>query len=267
MASRPCNPKFNDISIHDYLLELENMMGGTGVHKCLYCNQVFNNPVNKCRHQKTCPQQNINTNSQTTSAEIDLLRKEIQDLKEMFINNHTTTTPAATNPPNVNINGDNNTINNNINNINNNVNNNVTIVLNNFGNETYEHIDDEFLKNCIMNSVTGAKNLIEKIHFSDEALQNKNIRLKSAKKKLVEVAQDQRWVIRDANDATDSMIKRGCVLMQKAYGNPDTGIMEIDINELDARIQIFLSSIMDNKSNQYYDLRRRIFALILDNAA
>jgi hypothetical protein len=108
------------------------------------------------------------------------------------------------------------------------------------------------------------KRLIEKIHFSDEAPENKNVRIKSRKDKLVEVQKDNKWEVRDARDATESMIKKGVQIVSEYYHDDINGIKDYDDNVLQNKIQSFLIELLGKKSNEYYDLRNRIFALIVE---
>jgi hypothetical protein len=195
------------------------------------------------------------------------LRQQISDLSDQLAAAQNTPTPtpsnnAASNNVISSHNMTTNSHNNNTNNTTNNNTNNITINLNNFGSETYDHIDNEFIKQCVMNSITGLKQLIEKIHFSTEAPKNKNIRVKSLKRNMVEVANANNWTIKDASEALDTMINKGCVLMNGVYANPESGLQDIDEQELDYSIQIELNKILTKDKNMYNTIRRRILALI-----
>jgi hypothetical protein len=135
------------------------------------------------------------------------------------------------------------------------------IQVNNFGAETYDHITDEFVRHCLMNKVQGAKSLIERIHFSDEVPENCNVRLKSLKNSIVEVKNNEKWVAKSCNEALETMISKGCNIMNKCYFK-DEELMDKDLNELDHRIQGFLLQMMDKNNNNYFDLRKRILVLI-----
>jgi hypothetical protein len=210
-------------------------------YHCNICKKAFADSSNRYRHQRSCQESNraeINGLKET----INSLQEQVSNLQHAHSSNHTT------------------------NNINQTFNNNINITLNNFGNESYDHITNEFIKRCIMNNVFGVKSLIERIHFSEEAPENKNVRIRSLKNNLVEVANDQKWIVKDANEAMEAMIKKGCKILNGFYYNPESGIKDYDINELDTRIQSFLSSIMDRSNQHYFALRRRILALIIEHS-
>jgi hypothetical protein len=172
----------------------------------------------------------------TLIAEIQGLRNEIAELR---------TTSAANSNNTVQI-----TINNNI-------------QINNFGTESYEHITDEFIKVCMLDRVPGVKNLIEKIHFSEDAPMNRNVRLKSLKNSLLEVKKDDKWVTKDTNEALETMIKKGCSILNQSY-YADEQLMERDLTELDNKVQQFLTEILVRDNNNYYALRKRILALVIE---
>lgn len=204
---------------------------------CKLCEKEVSK-TNYSRHYKICKSKNNDCTMESLKGELVRLREEIKHMR----NNGNT--------PVVN----NNTVNISITNV------------NNFGNESYDHISNDFIKTCMMSNLGGVKQLIEKIHFSEDAPNNKNVRLKSLKNNLVEVADNQKWVVRDANEAMETMINKGCKLLNGYYQNPDNGCMEYDINELDNHIQTFLMSIIDKNNKHYFSLRRRILALIIEHS-
>jgi hypothetical protein len=207
--------------------------------KCKHCEKTFTDSSNRYRHQKNCKKSDIEQLKET----VQTLQQEIINLKENSNKNNITNIEQAT--------------------IHNH--NNLNITLNNFGNESYNHISEEFIKKCIINNVSGVKSLIEKIHFSDEVPENKNVRIKSTKNNLVEIANNNKWVVKDTNEALESMINKGHRILNKYYYNPESGLLDQDINELDARIQNFLLSIIDKNNKHYFALRRRILALLIDH--
>lgn len=232
----------NDIDVEILLEELYDRKLNEKTFNCEYCDMKFNHSSNKSRHKRICKKRPLD--------EIEELKQEIDILKNKVIDLQTNNNVIITN----------NIINNNNNIINNN------IILNSFGNETYDHITDEFLKNCITKKIQGIKNVIERIHYSEEVPQNNNIRIKGIKNKLVEVSNGDKWVVKDINESIDIMIKKSCRILNKYYINPESGLLEKDINELDNCIQDFLSSVYDKESKTYFALRRIIMALIIEKS-
>ena len=230
----PCNTILEDISINTLIDEIDETNKNNKKYKCEFCDKHFADLSNKSKHQKIC------------KSEINQLKETITSLQQQMSNlqhNNITNIQQATIH-----------------------NHNLNITLNNFGSESYNHISEEFIKKCIMNNVSGVKSLIERIHFSDEAPENKNIRLKSIKNNLVEISNNDKWIVKDANEAMETMINKGCRILNQHYYNPDSGLVDQDINELDARIQNFLLSIIDKNNKHYFALRRRILALIIEHS-
>ncbi len=230
----PCKILLEDISIDDLLKEL-NDDNIDKKYKCEYCDRQFTDQSNKNKHQKICKNE-INKLKDT----ISILQEQMSKLQQ---NNVTTIQQTTIHNHNLNI------------------------TLNNFGNESYDHIHDDFIKQCIMNNISGVKSLIEKIHFSEEAPENKNIRLKSIKNNLVEISNNSKWIVKDANEAMETMIHKGYHILNGYYYNPEYGLADKDINELDTRIQSFLLSIMDKNNKHYFTLRRRILALLIEHSS
>lgn len=217
-------------------------------YKCAHCEKTFTQQSNRSRHQNNCTH-NVNKQEQQGHAQevailngmlIEELKDLREEIKELRKEKQGASTSIVNNTQNIYINN---------------------LQINNFGSESYDHITNEFIKHCLMNKITGIKNLIERIHFSEEAPLNKNIRLKSLKNSMVEVKKDEKWVAKDSNEALDTMITKGCSIMNKCYFN-DEQLQDKDLNVLDSRIQGFLLQMMDKNNNSYYDLRRRILALI-----
>lgn len=211
---------------------------------CEWCDaEIFK--TNMSRHKKTCPEK---------PDDIDVLKHQLEELKTKYDNL-------------VQMQGVSSIV------INDNSTNIVNVVnINSFGNENKEHIDDEYVKHCLLNRLQGMKSLLEKLHFSDEAPENKNIRMKSLKKSLVEVKGDDAWVIKDANEAMEMMISKGCSIANKYFIankyiiNPENGLQEYNLDELDQKIQMFLSDLMSKNTPMYYALRRRMLALIIEHS-
>jgi hypothetical protein len=113
------------------------------------------------------------------------------------------------------------------------------------------------------------KSLIEKIHFSDEAPENQNVRLKSLKRNLVEVSNSQNWVIKDANEAMETMIKKGNRLLNSYFydsNEPEDEQEDSPESQIRDRIEGNLMEMNDKNSKRYFALRRRILAMIVDHS-
>lgn len=273
MRRVPCQPSKMAISTTDLLNELKPKYNDDAVH-CEYCKKKFNSKFNLQTHLKTCKiklkssttVESLQTNDVGLIDRINVLEKENRDLsdkfyryeKEMteriilyeqemnlfrnFMKTHYDTTDSQ-----------------------NTVQTSTKIQLNNFGQETLEHITEEFLSNCMMNDLTGAKQLIEKIHFCNEVPENKNVRMKSLKRKVVEVTENSKWIKRKAEEIIDEMIRK-CFKILIGYSLKNDSDFHQKNERIQEKIRSFLNSLRDKSNNSpYHTLKERIMILIEDN--
>lgn len=256
-CKNPCQPLVANVERNILLEKVVPVKNEANFRHCQWCDKLISK-TNMGKHKKVCrhkPSSSTDGNSSTVSdnivsssehSEIQLMREEIRQLREEL----RTVKQSIASPSNVNIaNVENMNI--------------VNLQLNNFGNETVEHITNEFIKGCIQKDVNGMKSLIEKIHFSPEAPENKNIRMKSRKANLVEVQQNNKWEVRDSREATETMIKKGVQIVSEYYNDDVDGIKDYD-DMLENRIQKFLTELLGKNSKKYYALHNRILALIIE---
>lgn len=259
-CKNPCSTQHSD---RDRSILLEAIIPKKNEENCRHCEwcDKLISKTNMGKHRKVCKNNphaemadlNIEENNHNDieenkeSEEIAIMREEIrqlrQEIQSIKQNIASPSNVSIANVQNMNI---------------------VNFQLNNFGNESVDHITNEFIGACINGNVNGMKKLIEKIHFSEEAPANKNIRMKSRKDKLVEVQKNNKWEVRDAKDATECMIKKGVQIVSEYYHGDINGIRDYDDNVLHNKIQAFLTDLLGKKTNQYYDLRKRIYALIVE---
>jgi hypothetical protein len=89
------------------------------------------------------------------------------------------------------------------------------ITINDFGKEdmSFMQAPEDLMK--LRNN--GVMNAINQIHFNDDHKENRNVRLKSIKKALVEVVQDGCWTPRCMVSVSDEMIKRAFDVITRRY--------------------------------------------------
>jgi hypothetical protein len=80
--------------------------------------------------------------------------------------------------------------------------------LNNFGNETMDHISNNQFCQYVRNCYDGVRNCIRNIHFNKEFPQNWNMRVHGKNKKLLEVFEDGQWVECDKHTTFNTLINR-----------------------------------------------------------
>lgn len=145
--------------------------------------------------------------------------------------------------------------------VNNGVINNIQINLNNYGEENLQHLSDEFLNDCVKRLNTGVKNLVKHIHFNPEIPENQNIRLLSKKHNLLQIFRDGQWHPCDKNNTLDEMIKKGYRILHRHFidNRNETSL------ELSDKIQDYFVNLINKEPSIYYNLRRELFVMIMDN--
>jgi hypothetical protein len=238
----PCRVKdgLQDIDRQTIIDRINPPRDEAGCHKCEWCDKLISKS-NFSKHKKVCKKK-PDDDTQTLQAQIDNLKNEVIEMRRA--QQQSQPASVTNNDHSININN--------------------YIQLNNFGSENLEHITQDFIKRCLMNNVSGMKALIEKIHFSEDAPHNKNIKIKSQKDRLVYVNNNNRWVVQDAHEATGTMIRNGCNLANHCYLDDNSGMRQLDEETLDHKIQSFLLELLGRQGNNYHALHRRIVALIIE---
>lgn len=147
-----------------------------------------------------------------------------------------------------------------------NITNNVNIHLNDFGKESLAHIDKAFIERCLRSIMgDGVPRMIEKIHFDPQVPENKNIRLRSIKRQLVEVRENDEWKVKDSNDVIDRVISNAVFPMTNCYLQ-GCAVTEEDEREHHGALSQRLLSI-SNKNPKYHKPIKKKVLPILMNAA
>lgn len=103
------------------------------------------------------------------------------------------------------------------------------------------------------------KDLLQEIHQSPS---NQNIRVKSNKHNLLEKFHDNQWVICDKNNTLDEMINKGYrILFQHFISN----ITDPNFKDREEYINIYFNKLVSQKDPVYYQLRRDLFVMIMNN--
>jgi hypothetical protein len=144
----------------------------------------------------------------------------------------------------------------------------VQLTLNNFNNESIEYVMNEksFLTRCLKNLINGGvRDVVKKIYFDDSVPQNNNVRIKSVKRNLCEIFDNDQWTIVDKNETLQNMILKGCNVLQKFYFSDQDIIDEDDMNESG-----YLMKLIDIRSKHldvFNPIRNQVYALLLNQRA
>jgi hypothetical protein len=145
-------------------------------------------------------------------------------------------------------------------------NNHNTVIINAFGKEDISHITPEFINKCIrMANNTGIHNMVKEVHLNPNIPSNHNVRIRSCKKQLMEVFNDeQRWQVQDKTFTLDTIIRGVCDKMMEHYKDNTN-----DIRSEDTDTEYYYYHKLMEVTNQspiirYYNLRKQVYASVLD---
>lgn len=232
----PCSPLNDTCNLTQEVLQKNKLERKYG---CKFCDKKYTQISNRSAHQKICPN-NIDKNNGKNQSLVEL-NAAVKDIQSKL---NSVLSKAAPNVTNVN-----------------NVTNNI-IIMNNFGNENYDHLSESFIKSCVKQKLQGVEQLVESIHFHADAPHNMNIRHKSIRDNLVEVRHNDKWVVRDSNTAFETMIRKSSTLMSKVY-HACSDLKELDDYD-DMAIQTILINLFKSSSQEYMSIKKRIRALVIE---
>jgi len=97
------------------------------------------------------------------------------------------------------------------------INNNLTININSFGKESLDHITEADYKKYLNGFFKGFLNLIEKIHFDENAPENHNVCLTNMRSKYAYVCENNNWVLKDKEDIINKLINKKYDLLNDKF--------------------------------------------------
>lgn len=179
--------------------------------QCEFCDKFFNSSQGKYQHKKFCKKKKKNDD---ISSRIEELTKEINDLKKKSSKDKSSTT---TNSQNINCN---NTYNIQINN------------LKPFGSENMEPLDIPTIGDLFLN--LDIPELLKILHCNPNYPENHNIRIKSVKRKAIEIYRGNKWDIVTYVNGLSEYLKQGRTIFFDYYkNNKNTVKDEMTSNELE----------------------------------
>jgi hypothetical protein len=242
----PCEPTVSNVSVEDCIAELSKRDYNKSTYDCEHCGKQFNTYQSRWRHMKSCKA--LSEVSNQKDVEIQKLIERIEELER-----HQT-------QPTTNI------TNNTTNNIKN-THNNIHIHVRDFGEENISYLPKELLSHCFVTK--DIVRLLKKIHCDKEHPENHNIRVKSQKRNQIETREDNRWMIKDEDDALTDCIQNGYrILVRHGFRHKNEIIdEELDKNEDEYyNIRDWLENVYDNQVEQK-PIKRRLLLLLLNNQA
>lgn len=236
---RPCEAKLSSISLQECIDSLNKCEMNDKTWECKTCGRLFNTYQSRWRHTKKCGSRL--SDMQDLVAEVKQLREMIEEIgkNKQLISNTT------------------NTINN--------TQNNVHIHLRDVGHENITYLTESFLTRCFVTK--DILRLLENLHCDKEHPENINIRIKSQKRNQIEMRENNRWVIKDEDDALTECIQNGYRILVRHGFRHKKNIVQDELKDDEEEyhcIRDWLEQIHDNTTEQK-PIKRKLLLLFLSN--
>lgn len=212
---RTCKPLYSDISTEECKIMLEDKKVGKELeNECPYCHKKFTRIDNMKRHMEKC--KNI---SKITSQKEVYTQSEVDNLVDNLVNNMKT---AYNNQDIINraiIKELRNQIDLLMQNQgSNNITYNTNIMLNAFGKENTNYIDNKLIENLIKTGpISSISKLLKYIHFNPDHTENHNIRIPNKKSTFAKIFNGEDWQISDKQETIDTMTDKAYAMINEHY--------------------------------------------------
>jgi hypothetical protein len=179
-------------------------------HMCTSCSKVCKNPQCKYQHDKHCKGIADTENITILANEVIRMKKQIEDLSKGNSNlTHNTT--------------------NNIQNIQNTITITPQVQLRDFGCENMDALPEDFIGTCLMKQEY--RDLLEGLHYDPEYPENKNVRIKSVKRNMMEIYRNNKWNVVTLSNGLEELIKQGTRIFQSYARDNEHKILQEDMDE------------------------------------
>lgn len=236
-GKKECKPLLSNKSIDDLIHQASLKEFNENTFDCEYCYKKFNSRSSMYRHVKMCKMKCDDNLIEKLSSKMEALEKELNEFKQCTKVQCTSHTSIQQN----NINQ-------------------MHIHINNYGHETTDHLPKDFITSCFM--MKNIPSLIENLHFDNDCPQNKNIKLKSLKHKIINVYEDDKWIAKPADSILDELVNKGQTILKKHYRNNKEDVQEdMTEEEIDEVIE-WLTQIWENNEKIRKPLKMELIALL-----
>ena len=141
-------------------------------------------------------------NKDANSSEIETLKKEVEELKAQLL---TERSPQINNTTN-----------------NNNTTYNQYFIVNNFGNEKIDYINEEYITQTLKQPKIGINKIIRQIHFNPGRPENHNVKITNKKLPYASVFKNNGWELDDKKKIINQMISRSYNIMDDVYHDKES---------------------------------------------
>ena len=211
--------------------------------KCKYCSKCFTRQygltchLNICKKKKECDNIVLQQNE-----EILIMKKEIEQLKQIKTETHSITN-----------NNTHNTINN-------------TININNYGDENLKHLKYKDFASLLSGIYSAVPKLIEKIHFDPNHPENQNIKYTNQKSPYLKIIKDSKWQLVNKKQELLDLIDNKCYLLkEKYYSILEKNKFNITEEQL-VKIEEFINKYHEDDKKLMLDLIECTELMLLNNS-
>ncbi len=255
-----CDPVLQDISVEHLVRELDTPDDECAFH-CDFCKKSFKSRQGKFYHQKHCP----------AKGTVEILKTEIEQIKtqqhesmetliRVLQNISTQMSTMQSRKLRQNIN--NGTVMNGNNNIN------VNIQLRDFGNENMAAIPAHLLTSCLIQ--LDFADLLQNLHFDPDYPENRNIRIKNVKRRLLEVYRNSKWNVTNMDDGIKQMLNKAARMFMKFMNENKDALLQEEVNEEEyGEIKDQIQEIIDkiDEENHANDVKMKRIVKNIENKA
>lgn len=257
-----CEPLYKDVSPKDLLsnLQLDNK---TGIYKCEHCEKEFHSAQLKYQHKKRCSATiPVRCTTAHLLEKIHILDQKIKSLEQT--QQQLSVLPGSNS---MSVDNSSHSQSDNSSSFNNNIITNNNFYLRDFGQENISYLPNEFLNRCFAQK--DLVTLLENIHCDREHPENHNIRIRSQKRSQIEVRENNKWMVKDEDEALSDCIKNGYrVLVRHALNNKDD-IIEAELDEDECEyhdIRNWLEDVYASNKEQK-PIKRKLLLIFVSNQA
>lgn len=220
-----CQAKYSNNSSTHILQMLDENINKDKKFTCTFCNCKFKSMSSRSHHYKVC-------DNKQKASQVVFLKDELDKTKIELENNNR-----------VNINIQNNNITNNQFIQNNNI-----VILRDFGHENMTALPPELLSSLILD--LEYRSLLENLHFDPDYPENHNIRLKSSKRRIIEIYKNNKWNPMPYVNALNDIILHANRIFQNHYRKKKSEIAEDvteeELEEIERQLYQIQNGLNDN---------------------
>lgn len=224
-----CDSKHEDIDRNTLIAELKPQKS----FRCTKCSREFSSRQNKWRHEQECK-----------DAMIDQLLKKVDDLEKRV------SVGCVTN--------------NTVNNVYNQQNNNITVQLRDFGCENMNALPKSLIETLFLD--LRFKELLENLHCDPQYPENHNVRIKSTKRRLIEIYRNNKWDIMTFVNGLNELLLQGHGIFKEYYKKNRERILDEDMDEKDLQELLRRLEDIERLNEDEVKLIRQDIQLMLESS-